>query len=88
MKTFNHLFYTGLAIVFLPLFLILIMIVMPLIILERKSEVVEQPRMVIYDTVEVKKVVKIYDTIRPKKIKHVEQKVLEVKVDIDTLINP
>jgi hypothetical protein len=84
MKTFNYLFYTGLTIVILPVFLILIMIVMPLIILENKSEV-EQPRMVIYDTVEVKKVVKIYDTVRPKKVRIIEQKVVEVKTEVDTL---
>lgn len=84
MKTFDYLFYTGLTIVVIPVFLILIMIVMPLIMLESKSEV-EQPRMVVYDTVEVKKVVKIYDTIRPKKVRLVEQKILEVKTEVDTL---
>lgn len=84
MKTFDYLFYTGLTIVVIPVFLILIMIVMPLIMLESKSEV-EQPRMVVYDTVEVKKVVKIYDTIRPKKVRPVEQKILEVKTEVDTL---
>lgn len=85
MKTFDYLFYTGLTIVLVPLFLFMIMVVMPLIILENNYEVTEQPRKVIYDTVEVEKVVKIYDTIRPKKVRVIEQKVVEVKTDIDSL---
>lgn len=72
MKTFDYLLYTGLTIVFVPLFLILLMIVVPLTMLEHKSEVIEQPH-VVYDTVKVKKVMKIYDTITVEKIKWIER---------------
>lgn len=73
MKTFNYLFYMGLTIIFVPLFFILLMIVGPLTILEHEPEVVEQPHVTVYDTVEVKKVMKIYDTITVEKIKWIER---------------
>lgn len=85
MKTFNSLFYTGLMIVIIPLFLITIIVILPTINLSKKSKEVGQDKhVVVYDTVKVEKV--IYDTIRPKKkvVKKKEEifkEVVEIKVD-------
>lgn len=85
MKTFNSLFYTGLMIVIIPLFLITIIVILPTINLSKKSKEVGQDKhVVVYDTVKVEKV--IYDTVRPKKkvVKKKEEifkEVVEIKVD-------
>ena len=73
MKTFKSLFYTGLMIVFIPLFLITVMVILPTVSLNKKSEETEMEKhVVVYDTVKVKKT--IYDTVRSKK-KVVKKKV-------------
>jgi hypothetical protein len=67
MKTFKSLFYAGLMMVFIPLFFITVIVILPAIVtLNKKSKEVNQEKhVVIYDTVKVEKV--IYDTVRPKK---------------------
>ena len=85
MKTFNSLFFTGLMIIIIPLFLITVIVILPTINLSKKSKEVGQDKhVVVYDTVKVEKV--IYDTIRPKKkvVKKKEEifkEVVEIKVD-------
>ncbi len=89
MKTFNSLFYTGLMIIIIPLFLITVIVILPTINLNKKSKEVEQEKhVVIYDTVKVKKI--IYDTIRPKKkvVKKKEEVVKEVgELKVDSVTN-
>lgn len=89
MKTFNSLFYTGLMIIIIPLFLITVIVILPTINLNKKSKEVEQEKhVVIYDTVKVKKI--IYDTIRPKKkvVKKKEEVVKEVgEIKVDSVTN-
>jgi len=89
MKTFNSLFYTGLMIVIIPLFLITVIVILPTINLSKKSKEVEQDKhVVVYDTVKVEKV--IYDTVRPKKkvVKKKEEVVKEVEeIKVDSVTN-
>lgn len=89
MKTFNSLFYTGLMIVIIPLFLITIIVILPTINLSKKSKEVGQDKhVVVYDTVKVEKV--IYDTVRPKKkvVKKKEEVVKEVEeIKVDSVTN-
>ena len=76
---FNNLLYTGLVIVGLPLFLLIILIILPIILEKNNTETKVEDHIKIYDTVSIKKVIKIYDTITIEKIKWIE------KVKNDTL---
>jgi hypothetical protein len=71
-------------IVFIPLFLITVMVILPTVSLNKKSESEEtemEKHVVVYDTVKVKKT--IYDTVRSKKkvVKKKEEVNIEVKSD-------
>jgi len=80
MKTFKSLFYSGLMIVFVPIFLIVVMVILPATVkLNKTKNTEEEKHVVIYDTIEVKKIV--YDTIKPKK-KIVKKKEEETKVEV------
>jgi hypothetical protein len=83
MKAFKSLFYTGLMIVMLPVFLFLMMVILPVFfgIKDEPKEVETKDIVLIYDTVEVKKV--IYDTVKPKK-KFVKKKEEETKVEVES----
>ena len=77
-KIFSTLLYTGTLIIGLPLTILIIVIILPTLSKVnkiRKTVVVEK----VYDTVVVKKEVKIYDTIYVTKTKFLE------KVKSDTL---
>ena len=68
---FNNLLYTGLAIVGVPFFLLIILIIIPVISEKNKTENKVEESIKVYDTIPVKKVIKIYDTIE--KIKWIER---------------
>ena len=92
MKTYKSLYYTGLTIVSIPIFLIVFMVILPLCIQIKKegSENIKEEHVVVYDTIKISKSIKVYDTIRPKKKKPVEKiDPIEVmdKVVVDTLKN-
>lgn len=92
MKTYKSLYYTGLTIVSVPIFLIIFMVILPLCIQSKKegSEDIKEEHVIVYDTVKISKSIKVYDTIRPKKKKPVEKidpvEVMD-KVVTDTLKN-
>lgn len=84
MKTFNNLFYVGIILITTPLIFCLLMLMTSSD--NHNKEIYKEK--IIYDTVEVKQVIKVYDTIRPKKKKSVEKiNTIEIidKVVTDTL---
>ena len=70
---FNNLLYTGLVIVGVPFFLLIILIIIPVISEKNKTENEVEESIKVYDTIPVKKVIKIYDTITIEKIKWIER---------------
>ena len=70
---FNNLLYTGLVIVGVPFFLLIILIIIPVISEKNKKENKVEESIKVYDTIPVKKVIKIYDTITIEKIKWIER---------------
>lgn len=72
-KQFNNLLYTGLVIVGVPIFLLIILIIIPVISEKNKKENKVEESIKVYDTIPVKKVIKIYDTITIEKIKWIER---------------
>jgi hypothetical protein len=88
MKTFKSLFYTGLLIVMLPVFLFLVMVVLPLFVGINYDKTEPKEVVLVYDTVEVKQVVKVYDTIRPKKrINKKKEEEVKVEIKLDSIIS-
>jgi hypothetical protein len=78
-KQFNNLLYTGLMLIGLPFFVLIILIILPIISEKNNTDIKVEDHVKIYDTVSVKKVIKIYDTITVEKIKWIE------KVKTDTI---
>ena len=88
MKTFKSLFYTGLLIVILPVFLFLMMVILPLFVGIKYDKTEPKEVVLVYDTVEVKQVVKVYDTIRPKKrINKKKEEEVKVEIKLDSIIS-
>lgn len=69
MKAYKNLYYTGLILILIPVFLVIIVFYFS----SRESTKYQKPpkEKVVYDTVKVK--VKVYDTVIIKKIKYIEK---------------
>ena len=88
MKTFKSLFYTGLLIVILPVFLFLMMVILPLFVGIKYDKTESKEVVLVYDTVEVKQVIKVYDTIKPKKrINKKKEEEVKVEIKLDSIIS-
>jgi ABC-type Na+ efflux pump permease subunit len=88
MKTFKSLFYTGLLIVMLPVFLFLVMVILPLFVGINYDKTEPKEVVLVYDTVEVKQVIKVYDTIKPKKrVNKKKEEEIKIEVKSDSIIS-